>query len=191
MSKQTVTLTDNATGKQIELDVLEPTTGPKVIDIRKLYKELGHFTYDPGFMSTASCSSAITYLDGDEGTLLYRGYPIEQLAENSTFLEVCYLLLNKRLPTQAEMDEFTYIITRHTLLHDQVQNFYRGFAGMHTRWRPWVVVGALSAFYHDDMDIHDPAQRQRSAHRLIAKMPTIAAWNVIRWGCCSSIRATS
>jgi citrate synthase len=178
MTKQTVTITDNATGKQVELDVLEPTVGAKTIDIRKLYKELGYFTYDPGFMSTASCSSEITYLDGDAGTLLYRGYPIEQLAEHSSFLEVCYLLLNKALPTAIEMADFEYMITRHTMLHDQVQYFYRGFRrDAHPMATMVGVVGALSAFYHDDMNIHDPEQRQRSAHRLIAKMPTIAAWS--------------
>ncbi|MDD5394252.1 MAG: citrate synthase [Thiothrix sp.] len=178
MTKQTVTITDNATGKQVELDVLEPTVGAKTIDIRKLYKELGYFTYDPGFMSTASCSSEITYLDGDAGTLLYRGYPIEQLAEHSSFLEVCYLLLNKTLPTAKEMADFEYMITRHTMLHDQVQYFYRGFRrDAHPMATMVGVVGALSAFYHDDMNIHDPEQRQRSAHRLIAKMPTIAAWS--------------
>lgn len=178
MTKQTVTITDNATGKQVELDVLTPTIGPKTIDIRKLHKELGFFTYDPGFMATASCSSKITYLDGDEGTLLYRGYPIEQLAENSTFLEVCYLLLNGNLPSQTEMADFENIITRHTLLHDQVQGFYRGFRrDAHPMATMVGVVGALSAFYHDDLNIHDPDQRKRSAHRLIAKMPTIAAWS--------------
>ncbi|MDQ5768977.1 citrate synthase [Thiothrix subterranea] len=178
MTKQTVTLTDNATGKQIELDVLHPSVGPKCIDIRKLHKELGYFTYDPGFMSTASCSSQITYLDGDEGTLLYRGYPIEQLAESSTFLEVCYLLLNGNLPTMTEMADFEHIITRHTLLHDQVQGFYRGFRrDAHPMATMVGVVGALSAFYHDDLNIHDQDQRKRSAHRLIAKMPTIAAWS--------------
>ncbi|HRJ54307.1 MAG TPA: citrate synthase [Candidatus Thiothrix moscowensis] len=178
MTKQTVTLTDNATGKQIELDVLHPSVGPQCIDIRKLHKELGYFTYDPGFMSTASCSSQITYLDGDEGTLLYRGYPIEQLAEHSTFLEVCYLLLNGNLPNAMELADFEYIITRHTLLHDQVQGFYRGFRrDAHPMATMVGVVGALSAFYHDDLNIHDREQRKRSAHRLIAKMPTIAAWS--------------
>ncbi len=178
MTKQTVTITDNATGKQVELDLLSPTIGPKAIDIRKLHKELGYFTYDPGFMATASCSSKITYLDGDQGTLLYRGYPIEQLAEHSTFLEVCYLLLNGELPKANELDDFERIITRHTLLHDQVQGFYRGFRrDAHPMATMVGVVGALSAFYHDDLNIHDPEQRKRSAHRLIAKMPTIAAWS--------------
>ena len=178
MTKQTVTITDNTTGKQVELDVLQPSIGVKTIDIRKLYKELGYFTYDPGFMSTASCSSEITYLDGDAGTLLYRGYPIEQLAEHSSFLEVCYLLLNKTLPNKQELADFEYMISRHTMLHDQVQYFFRGFRrDAHPMATVVGVVGALSAFYHDDMNIHDPEQRKRSAHRLIAKMPTIAAWS--------------
>lgn len=178
MTKHTVTLTDNLTGKQVDLDVLTPTMGPKTIDIRRLYKELGYFTYDPGYLATASCSSEITYLDGDEGTLMYRGYPIEQLAEQSTFIEVCNLLLNGDLPTQSEQEDFERIITTHTMLHDQVQYFYRGFRrDAHPMATMVGVVGALSAFYHDDLDIHDPEQRMRSAHRLIAKMPTIAAWS--------------
>lgn len=178
MTKQTVTLIDNATGKRLELDVLEPTMGAKTIDIRKLYKELGYFTYDPGFMSTASCSSQITYLDGDAGTLLYRGYPIEQLAEHSSFLEVCHLLLYGNLPTVVEKSRFEDIIIHHTMLHDQIQYFYRGFRrDAHPMATMVGVVGALSAFYHEDTDPHDPGSRERSAHRLIAKMPTIAAWS--------------
>lgn len=178
MTKHTVTLTDNLTGKQVELDVLSPTMGTKTIDIRKLTKELNLFTYDPGYLATASCSSAITYLDGDNGELLYRGYPIEQLAEHSTFLEVCYLLLKGELPTQAQKEEFEFIITRHSMLHDQMQFFYRGFRrDAHPMATMVGVVGALSAFYHEDLNIHDPIQRERCAHRLIAKMPTIAAWS--------------
>ncbi|HMT92050.1 citrate synthase [uncultured Thiothrix sp.] len=178
MTKHTVTLTDNLTGKQVELDVLSPTMGTKTIDIRKLTKELNLFTYDPGYLATASCSSAITYLDGDKGELLYRGYPIEQLAEQSTFLEVCYLLLKGELPTQAEKEDFEHIITRHSMLHDQMQGFYRGFRrDAHPMATMVGVVGALSAFYHEDLNIHDPVQRERCAHRLIAKMPTIAAWS--------------
>ena len=178
MTKQTVTITDNATGKQVELDVLSPTIGTKTIDIRKLHKELGYFTYDPGFMATASCSSKITYLDGDQGTLLYRGYPIEQLAEHSTFLEVCYLLLNGELPTTTEMADFEQIITRHTLLHDQVQGFYRGFRrDAHPMAIMVGVVGALSAFYHNGLDIEDINHREITAIRLIAKIPTLAAWS--------------
>lgn len=178
MTKHTVTLTDNLTGKQVELDVLSPTMGTKTIDIRKLTKELNLFTYDPGYLATASCSSAITYLDGDKGELLYRGYPIEQLAEQSTFLEVCHLLLKGELPTQAEKEDFEHIITRHSMLHDQMQGFYRGFRrDAHPMATMVGVVGALSAFYHEDLNIHDPVQRERCAHRLIAKMPTIAAWS--------------
>ena len=178
MTKHTVTLTDNLTGKQVELDVLSPTMGTKTIDIRRLTKELNLFTYDPGYLATASCSSAITYLDGDKGELLYRGYPIEQLAEHSTFLEVCYLLLKGELPTQAEREEFEFIITRHSMLHDQMQFFFRGFRrDAHPMATMVGVVGALSAFYHEDLNIHDPVQRERCAHRLIAKMPTIAAWS--------------
>ncbi len=178
MTKHTVTVTDNLTGKEVELDVLSPVVGPKAIDVRRLHKELGYFTYDPGYLATASCSSSITYLDGGEGTLMYRGYPIEQLAEESSFLEVCYLLLNGELPNKAEMQGFEDIITHHTMLHDQMQYFFRGFRrDAHPMAIMVGVVGALSAFYHDDLDIHDPAQRMRSAHRLIAKMPTIAAWS--------------
>ncbi|PID49348.1 MAG: citrate (Si)-synthase [Proteobacteria bacterium] len=178
MTKHTVTLSDSANAKQIELDVLKPTLGPEAVDVRKLYKETGYFTYDPGYLATASCSSAITYLDGEAGTLLYRGYPIEQLAEQSTFIEVCYLLFYGELPSSAQLANFEQVITRHTMLHDQVQNFYRGFRrDAHPMATMVGVVGALSAFYHDDMDIHDPAQRERSAHRLIAKMPTIASWS--------------
>ncbi len=178
MTKHTVTLTDNLTGKQVELDVLSPTMGTKTIDIRKLNKELGFFTYDPGYLATASCSSAITYLDGDKGELLYRGYPIEQLAEHSTFLEVCYLLLKGNLPNLEQKGEFEHVITRHSMLHDQMQFFYRGFRrDAHPMATMVGVVGALSAFYHEDLNIHDPVQRERCAHRLIAKMPTIAAWS--------------
>ncbi len=178
MTKHTVTVTDNLSGKQVELDVLSPQMGPKAIDIRKLHKALGYFTYDPGYLATASCSSSITYLDGDEGVLLYRGYPIEQLAENSSFLEVCYLLLYGSLPTAAGLSKFEDVITHHTMLHEQVQYFYRGFRrDAHPMATMVGVVGALSAFYHHDLDIHDPVQRERSAHRLIAKMPTIAAWS--------------
>lgn len=178
MTKQTVTLTDNATGKSMELNVLSPNIGPQALDIRNLHKELGYFTYDPGYLATASCSSAITYLDGGKGTLLYRGYPIEQLAEESSFLEVCHLLFEGELPNQEEKDKFESIITRHTMLHDQMQYFFRGFRrDAHPMATMVGVVGALSAFYHDDLDIHDAEQRRRNAHRLIAKMPTIAAWS--------------
>ncbi len=162
--------------KTINLPVLEGTVGPSVIDIRKLYAESGQFTYDPGFTSTAACESALTYIDGDEGVLLHRGYPIGQLAEKSTFMEVAYLLLNGELPNKGELDSFTNTITRHTMVHEQLATFYRGFRrDAHPMAIMCGVVGALSAFYHDSTEIHDPEQRKIASHRLIAKMPTIAA----------------
>ncbi|MFM2044340.1 MAG: citrate synthase [Pseudomonadota bacterium] len=172
----TVTLTDNRTGKTVTMPVIGGSTGPAVIDIRKLYGETGCFTYDPGFTSTGSCESKITYIDGDEGILLHRGYPIEELAENSDFMEVCYLLLHGELPSAAEKKEFEYTITRHTMVHEQLSNFFRGFRrDAHPMAIMCGVVGALSAFYHDSTDINDPKQRMIASHRLIAKMPTIAA----------------
>ncbi|MEO6338648.1 MAG: citrate synthase [Caulobacteraceae bacterium] len=163
-------------GQKIELPILKGTLGPNVVDIRKLYGEADVFTYDPGFTSTASCESQITFIDGDKGILLHRGYPIDELAEQSTFLEVCYLLLNGDLPTAAEYDRFTGIVTRHTMLHDQFDRFFQGFRrDAHPMAIMVGAVGALSAFYHDSTDINDPEQRTISAHRLIAKMPTIAA----------------
>src|SRR5687767_11362165 len=162
--------------KSYEGAVLHGSVGPDVIDIRKLYAQTGAFTYDPGFTSTASCGSAITYIDGDAGILLHRGYPIDQLAENSTFMEVSYLLVNGELPNKAELDHFTYTISRHTMLHEQLATFYRGFRrDAHPMAVMCGVVGALSAFYHDSTDITDPKQRMIASHRLIAKMPTIAA----------------
>ena len=156
--------------------VLTGSTGPDVIDIRKLYAQTGMFTYDPGFTSTASCESGLTYIDGDEGVLLHRGYPIGQLAEHSSFMEVSYLLLNGELPNQDELDKFIRTITRHTMLHEQLATFYRGFRrDAHPMAVMCGVVGALSAFYHDSSDITDPRQRMIASHRLIAKMPTIAA----------------
>ncbi len=176
MSTETVTIIDDTTGKEVKLPLYTPTAGPKVIDIGKLYKELGYFTYDPGFMSTASCSSAITYLDGDEGVLQYRGYPIDQLAEHSSHLEVCFLLLNNRLPKQDELDEFVETVTNHTMLHEAMIRFYSGFRrDAHPMAIMVGVVGALAAFYHDHMDIHNQEHRMITAYRLIAKMPTIAA----------------
>ena len=162
--------------KEISLPVLKGSVGPDVVDIRKLYGATDTFTYDPGFTSTASCESQITYIDGDAGVLLYRGYPIDQLADNCDFLEVCYLLLNGELPTAAEKQKFDHTITRHTMVHDQFNRFFQGFR----RDAPPMAimcgaVGALSAFYHDSTDIHDPKAREISTHRLIAKMPTIAA----------------
>ncbi|HEX8532983.1 MAG TPA: citrate synthase [Allosphingosinicella sp.] len=163
-------------GKTVDYDVLPGSVGPDVIDIRKLYGQTGAFTYDPGFTSTAACESAITYIDGDQGILLHRGYPIDQLAEHSTFMEVSYLLLNGELPSRSELDRFTYTISRHTMLHEQLSTFYRGFRrDAHPMAIMCGVVGALSAFYHDSTDITDPYQRMVASHRLIAKMPTIAA----------------
>ncbi|AUN29827.1 citrate synthase [Niveispirillum cyanobacteriorum] len=173
---ETVTLIDNRTGKKIDLPILKGSTGPDVIDIRKLYGATGCFTYDPGFTSTASCDSAITYIDGDEGVLLHRGYPIDQLAESSDFMEVCYLLLHGELPNAAQKTEFEATITRHTMVHEQLTQFYRGFRrDAHPMAVMCGVVGALSAFYHDSTDINDPKQRMIASHRLIAKLPTIAA----------------
>ncbi|HYJ31016.1 MAG TPA: citrate/2-methylcitrate synthase, partial [Allosphingosinicella sp.] len=163
-------------GKDHSYDLLAGSVGPQVVDIRKLYPETDLFTYDPGFTSTASCQSAITYIDGDQGILLHRGYPIDQLAEHSTFMEVCYLLLNGELPKETELERFTYTISRHTMLHEQLSTFYRGFRrDAHPMAIMCGVVGALSAFYHDSTDITDPKQRMIASHRLIAKMPTIAA----------------
>ncbi len=172
----TVTLIDNRTGKKLDLPILKGSTGPDVIDIRKLYGATGCFTYDPGFTSTASCDSAITYIDGDEGVLLHRGYPIKQLAEHSDFMEVCYLLLHGELPNFTQKAEFEATITRHTMVHEQLSQFYRGFRrDAHPMAVMCGVVGALSAFYHDSTDINDPKQRMIASHRLIAKLPTIAA----------------
>ncbi|HSM53412.1 MAG TPA: citrate synthase [Erythrobacter sp.] len=163
-------------GQTYEFPVLEGSVGPDVIDIRKLYGQTGAFTFDPGYKSTASCESALTYIDGDEGVLLHRGYPIGQLAEHSSFMEVAYLLLNGELPKSDQLDDFTYTITRHTMLHEQLLQFYRGFRrDAHPMAVMCGVVGALSAFYHDSTDISDPHQRKIASHRLIAKMPTIAA----------------
>ncbi|MFM5893775.1 MAG: citrate synthase [Novosphingobium sp.] len=156
--------------------VVSGSVGPDVIDIRKLYAQTGMFTYDPGFTSTASCESALTYIDGDEGVLLHRGYSIEELSEHSSFMEVSYLLLNGELPGKTQLDEFSRTITRHTMLHEQLATFYRGFRrDAHPMAIMCGVVGALSAFYHDSTDISDPVHRKISSHRLIAKMPTIAA----------------
>ena len=159
-----------------EANVKAGTIGPSVIDIGSLYGKTGMFTFDPGFTSTASCESQITYIDGDEGVLLHRGYAIGDLAEHSSFMEVCYLLLNGELPSADELATFDYTITRHTMLHEQLATFYRGFRrDAHPMAIMCGVVGALSAFYHDSTEIHDPHQRMIASHRLIAKMPTIAA----------------
>ncbi|SDX51709.1 citrate synthase [Roseicitreum antarcticum] len=163
-------------GKTIEMPMHSPSLGPDVIDIRKLYAQGDVFTYDPGFTSTASCTSTITYIDGDKGELLYRGYPIEQLAEKSHYLEVCYLLLYGELPTAAQLEDFEHRVTNHTMVHEQMHNFFRGFRrDAHPMATMVGVVGAMSAFYHDSTDISDPWQREVAAIRMIAKLPTIAA----------------
>jgi citrate synthase len=163
-------------GKAVELPILKGTDGPAVVDIRKLYAEADVFTYDPGFTSTASCESKITFIDGDKGVLLHRGYPIDQLAEQSSFLEVCYLLLNGELPDAKEFETFEHNITYHTMLHEQFDRFFMGFRrDAHPMAIMVGAVGALSAFYHDSTNVDDPEQRMISSHRLIAKMPTIAA----------------
>ncbi len=164
-------------GTEYELPMMSPTAGPDVIDIRKLYGQAGVFTYDPGYTSTASCDSTITFIDGGKGELLHRGYPIDQLASKSHYLEVCYLLLYGELPTSAQLEDFEDTITRHTMLHEQMVNFFRGFRrDAHPMAIMVGVVGAMSAFYHDSTDIADERQREIASHRLIAKMPTIAAW---------------
>ncbi|MCC7050143.1 MAG: citrate (Si)-synthase, partial [Alphaproteobacteria bacterium] len=162
--------------KQIQMPVRSGTIGPDVIDVARLYRDTGCFTYDPGFTSTANCSSRITYIDGDEGVLLYRGYPIEQLAESSSFIEVCYLLLNGELPDKAQLATFDQTISRHTMVHEQMTRFFTGFRrDAHPMAIMCGVVGALSAFYHDSTNINDPKHRMIASHRMIAKMPTIAA----------------
>jgi len=162
--------------KSFDLPAFSGSEGPNVLDIRKLYDSADIFTYDPGFTSTASCESDITFIDGDKGILLYRGYPIDQLAQHSTFLEVCYLLLHGELPNKDQFRKFEHSITMHTMVHDQMSTFYRGFRrDGHPMAIMCGVVGALSAFYHDSTDINDPRQREVASHRLIAKMPTIAA----------------
>jgi len=163
-------------GTTVEMPILKGTDGPAVVDIRKLYAEADVFTYDPGFTSTASCESKITFIDGDKGILLHRGYPIDQLAEKSSFLEVCYLLLHGELPSAKEFEEFEHTITYHTMLHEQFDRFFMGFRrDAHPMAIMVGAVGALSAFYHDSTNVDDPQQRMISSHRLIAKMPTIAA----------------
>jgi citrate synthase len=172
-----VSFIDNTSGNEASFPLIGGTDGPKVIDIRKLYAETGYFTYDPGFVSTASCESKITFIDGDEGILMHRGYMIEDLAENCDFLEVCYLLLYGELPSPDQKTKFVNGITYHTMLHEQLHNFYRGFRrDAHPMAIMCGVVGALSAFYHDSTDIADPHQRMVASYRLVAKMPTIAAW---------------
>ena len=174
-NKNTAKLSFN--GKELELPILSPTAGPDVIDIRKLYAQGDVFTYDPGFTSTAACDSTITFIDGDKGELLHRGYPIDQLAEKSHFLEVCYLLLYGELPSAEQIEDFENRVPNHTMLHEQMVNFFRGFRrDAHPMAIVVGVVGAMSAFYHDSTDISDPWQREVASIRLIAKMPTIVAW---------------
>jgi citrate synthase len=171
-----VTFTLDGSNRSARLPVLKGALGPDVVDIRKLYAELGVFTFDPGYGETASCESRITYIDGDAGVLLYRGYPIEQLAEHSDFIEVCYLLMNGELPTPAQLQEFRRGVTYHTMVHEQIRRFFDGFRrDAHPMAVMCGVVGALAAFYHDNLDINDPKQREIAAFRLIAKVPTIAA----------------
>jgi citrate synthase len=173
---QTMTLTDNTTGNAWDFPIMSGTIGPNVVDVRKLYDATGYFTFDPGYTSTGSTQSKITYIDGDKGELLYRGIPIEELAERSDFMEVCYLLLNGDLPSAAEKTKFERDITLHTMVHEQLSMFFRGFRrDAHPMAVMCGVVGALSAFYHDSTDIHDPRQRMVASYRMIAKMPTIAA----------------
>ncbi|HSH29352.1 MAG TPA: citrate synthase [Thiohalobacter sp.] len=175
-NEHTVTITDNRTGKSVELPVSKGTHGARVFSLQGLHEGLGMFTYDPGYAATASCRSSITYIDGAEGTLLYRGYPIEQLAEHSDYLEVCYLLLYGELPQPAEMEKFRDIINRHSMVNEGLLRFYDGFRyDAHPMAIMVGVVGALSAFYHDSTDVTDPHHREISAHRMIAKMPTLAA----------------
>jgi citrate synthase len=173
-SPKTATLTID--GQTFELPLHSPTAGPDVIDIRKLYAQAGVFTYDPGFTSTASCDSTITFIDGDKGELLHRGYPIDQLAAKSHYLEVCYLLLYGSLPSAQQLEDFENTITRHTMIHEQMHNFFRGFRrDAHPMAIMVGAVGAMAAFYHDSTDISSPREREIASHRLIAKVPTIAA----------------
>ena len=173
---KTVTITDNASGERIECNVLDGVHGRPVVDIRGVSSKLGYFTYDPGFASTASCSSTITYIDGQEGVLLYRGYPIEQLAEHSNFLEICYLLLYGELPSKARWDAFNTQFRRHTMVHEGIRRFIAGYQhDAHPMGMLVGIVGALSTFYHDTLDIGDPEHRELAAIRTIAKLPSIAA----------------
>lgn len=172
----TVTIINNTDGSRYEYPLKSGTLGPAAVDISALYRDAGIFTYDPGFMSTASCRSAITYIDGENGILLYRGYPIEQLASKASFLEVAYLLYYGELPNEEELDRFEQIIMQHTMLNESLKNFLNGFRyDAHPMAMLCGVVGSLSAFYHESIDVHDPRYREISAHRLIAKVPTIAA----------------
>ena len=173
---ETVTITDNRTGKEVECPIITGVYGVPVIDTKILYKELGMFTFDPGFVTTASCRSAITYLDGEKGILLHRGYPIDQLAQNSSYLEVCYLLLYAKLPSQTEFDEFRGNLNRRNMVHEHLERFYNGYLyDAHPMSMLIGVTGALSSYYHEAMDINDPLDRELTAIRVIAKMPILAA----------------
>lgn len=174
---RTITLIDNSTGRRFELPILSGSTGPDVIDVRKLFQETGYFTFDPGYTSTGSCESSITYIDGDEGVLLYRGYPIEELAEHSDFMEVCYLLLYGDLPNADQKRKFEHDITYHTMLHEQMAKFIEGFRrDSHPMAVMVGMVGGMSAFYHDSTDITNPRHRMVASYRMIAKMATMATW---------------
>lgn len=176
-ANRTVTLIDNATGRRFDLPVMSGSCGPDVIDVRRLYQDTGYFTFDPGYTSTGSCESSITYIDGDKGELLYRGYPIEDLAENTDFMEVCYLLLYGDLPNSDQKRKFEHDITYHTLIHEQMHSLIEGFRrDSHPMAVMVGMVGALSAFYHDSTDITNPRHRMVASYRMIAKMPTLAAW---------------
>lgn len=178
MTTKTMTLTNDETGETLTLDVLQPTMGPPTIDIRPLYKKFGFFTFDPGYISTASCSSEITYMDGENGILEYRGYPIEQLADKSSYLETCYLLFHGELPSAKQLETFEENISMHNMVHEALKNFYNGFRrDAHPMAIMMGVSGALSAFYHDHMNVHNKADRERAMLRLVSKMPTIAAWS--------------
>ncbi len=177
MTKKTITLTDNTNGNSTELELLEGTHGPGCISLSGLYKETGYFTYDPGYSMTGSCKSSITFINGEEGILLHRGYPIDQLAEKSSYLEVCYLLLYGALPAENEFSEFSSTIKNHTMVHENIRDFINGFRyDAHPMAMLVGTVGALSSFYHDSLDINNPKHREISAHRLIAKLPTIASY---------------
>ncbi|MDO8608732.1 MAG: citrate synthase [Phaeospirillum sp.] len=176
-TKESVTLTNNSTGKTLELPLLSGSVGPKVMDIRALYGDMDIFTYDPGYTSTGSCRSAITYIDGDAGVLLHRGYPINQLAEHGDYLEVAYAILKGELPNSAQKAKFVNDVTRHSMVHEQINFFFRGFRrDSHPMAVLCGVVGAMAAFYHDSIDINDPHHRMVASYRLIAKMPTVVAW---------------
>ena len=176
MTKRYMEITDSLTGKSTKLPIFEGTLGQAVVDIRDIQSELDLFTFDPGFMATASCKSRLTFIDGNKGQLLHGGYSIDELADKSNFLEVCYLLLHGELPNKAEKAEFDHAITHHTMVHEQIHSFFRGFRrDAHPMAILCGITGALSAFYHDSTDISDPTQRMIASRRLIAKMPTLAA----------------